>query len=89
MDEFPTMPDDWWPDGGIIVLAKDDKNELCFAITETAYFDNLIKEQLTPSLIALRQCLWNYKNLSAEDKQRYYGPRYGLEEKVDGTSPQV
>jgi hypothetical protein len=58
LPEIPSMPENWWPDGGIIVVAKHGGDELAFAITEENFFSTGYEQQISSNLKGLRHALW-------------------------------
>ena len=85
-NNFPAMPSEWFPEGGIVVVAKDGDNELGFAITRKEYFLGSWTAQIEPSLLGLRQALWQYRNMSAEEREQYSLP---LKEQENVTPAEV
>lgn len=75
LNQFPQMPEDWWPEEGIIVVGRDSSNELGFAITDAIYFANLVVPQIEASLLGLRRALWMAKFMMREDKEALFGNR--------------
>ena len=67
------MPKEWFPDKGIVVIAYDGDSELGYAITKESYLDGTWKTEMETSLYALRLALYQYKNMTQEDKLKYYG----------------
>ena len=69
-DDYKQMPEDWYPEHAIVVVAKDSGNELGFAITKEAYQKGYWKEQIEPSLRGLRLALWQAQFCSEEDLKK-------------------
>jgi hypothetical protein len=73
MSDMPSMPKDWWPENGIIVVAKDGYNELALAITKESYFNDLYKAQIEANLRGLRLALWQYKHMPSVEQKAVVG----------------
>lgn len=62
MIDVPEMPKDWWPAGGVTVVAKDGNAELGFAILQTHLDGHPIEQTIRANIEALRFALWQEKH---------------------------